>query len=183
MEDNFPFNAVKFRELILYLAAGGMKDPGFGLVKLAKALYYADLSAYLELGRPITGATYRKYHQGPAPEQLPEQLRILADREELKVKPRLWLARKLQKPMPQRMARTQEYFAVKELALANEVITALTPMTEAQAAEHSRQEKGWQAAAPGEIIPYAAAGLDPGPVSLEAEDYAALVAARLDGKE
>lgn len=179
---NFMFDETKFRELVLYLAAGGMKDPGFGLVKLAKALYYADLSAYLELGWPITGA-YRKYHQGPAPEQLPARLRILADREELKVKPRLWLARKLQKPAPQRMAKTQEYFAVKELALANEVITALPPMTEAPAAERSRQEKGWQAAAPGEIIPYAAAWLDPGPVSLEAEDYAAVVAARLDGKE
>ena len=181
--DNFMFDETKFRELVLYLAAGGMKDTGFGLVKLTKALYYADLSAYLELGRSITGATYRKYQQGPAPEQLPEQLRILTDREELKVKPRLWLARRILKPAPQRMAKTQEYFAVKELALANEVITALTPMTEAQAAEHSRQEKGWQAAAPGEIIPYAAARLDPVPVSPEAEDYAALVAARLEPKE
>ena len=183
MDDNYPFNAVKFRELILYLAAGGMKDPGFGLVKLATALYYTDISACIAMGRPVTGAAYRKYQQGPAPEQLPEQLRILTDREELKVKPRLWLARYLQKPEPQRMASTQEYFAVKELALANEIMMALNPMTEAQAAEHSRQEKGWQAAAPGEIIPYAAAWLDPGPVSPEAEDYAAVVAARLEPKE
>lgn len=183
MGENFAFNAVKFRELVLYLAAGGMKDTGSGLVKLAKALYYADLSTYLELGRPITGAIYRKYCQGPVPEQLPEQLRTMVDHGELKVKTRLWLARRLQKPELQRMARTQEFFEVKELALANEIIAALTPMTETQAAEHSRQEKGWQAAAPGEIIPYAAAWLDPGPVSLEAEDYAAVVAARLDQEE
>lgn len=183
MEDNFPFSAVKFRELILYLAAGGMKDPGFGLVKLAKALYYTDLSAYLELGRPITGATYRKYQQGLAPEQLPEQLRTMVDHGDLKVKTRLWLARRILKPAPQRMAKTQEYFTVKKQALANEVIAALTPMNEAQAAEHSRQEPGWQAGEYGEVIPYAAAWLDPGPVSQEAEDYAAVVAARLDPKE
>ena len=71
LDDNFAFNPVKFRELILYLAAGGMKDPGFGLVKLATALYYADISAYIAMGRPVTGAAYRKYQQGPAPKQLP----------------------------------------------------------------------------------------------------------------
>lgn len=66
----FRLNKEKFRELILYVANMSRNDPDFGAVKLNKILYYADFRAYRELGRPISGAAYRKLSEGPAPRQL-----------------------------------------------------------------------------------------------------------------
>ena len=66
----FDFNADKFKELIVYIAERCQDDPTFGAVKLNKILYYADFAAYRIEGQPITGATYRKLSEGPAPKEM-----------------------------------------------------------------------------------------------------------------
>ncbi len=73
------FDAAKFRELFLYIAESCAEDPRFGAVKLNKILYYADFEAYRRLGEPITGDTYRKLSEGPAPGWLLQQRSILLD--------------------------------------------------------------------------------------------------------
>jgi hypothetical protein len=48
-----------------------------GAVKLHKVAYLADMLAWLDRGRPITGATYRKRPHGPTCDDLPGILREL----------------------------------------------------------------------------------------------------------
>ena len=60
-------------------SAQSANDPTFGAIKLNKVLYYSDFAAYRQLGQPITGATYRKFFEGPAPIELPDVRRELID--------------------------------------------------------------------------------------------------------
>ena len=69
------FNPDKFRGLILYAAhrARQYEDPFFGAVKLNKTLFFSDFFGFRQLGRSITGATYQKLSEGPAPRQLVDE--------------------------------------------------------------------------------------------------------------
>lgn len=71
------YNREKLAAAILYVIRSARPDR-LGAVKLHKVLYYADMLAYLESGRPITGAAYRKRPFGPACDAVPgilEQLK------------------------------------------------------------------------------------------------------------
>lgn len=63
-------NEEKFKELILYIITKTEGDPSFGAIRLNKALFFADLFAYGQLGRSITGQEYQKLEMGPAPRRL-----------------------------------------------------------------------------------------------------------------
>ena len=66
----FQFDQDRFVELMAFIARGSIADPTFGAVKLNKILYYADFSAYRMFGQPLTGATYFKLQEGPAPREM-----------------------------------------------------------------------------------------------------------------
>src|SRR5687767_6704193 len=79
----FNFQSRKFKELILYFSQRGI-DEGLviGSTKLNKLLFFTDFRAYLELGEPVTGATYQKLEKGPAARQmLPMLNQMLGDKE------------------------------------------------------------------------------------------------------
>ena len=65
----FEFEEARFKELIVLISELCAKDPTYGSVKLNKILYFADFMAYRVLGKPITGATYFKLQEGPAPRE------------------------------------------------------------------------------------------------------------------
>ena len=73
------FSAEKFRELLLYIASESTDDPPFGAVKMNKILYYADFAAFRQFGKPITGATYRKLMEGPAPLEMLKERHALIE--------------------------------------------------------------------------------------------------------
>src|SRR5437868_14530692 len=73
------FHEDKLAELILYIAERSEHDKEFGKTKLLKLIAYSDFGAYQRLGRPITGAHYRKLPHGPAPREAPETLEILEE--------------------------------------------------------------------------------------------------------
>lgn len=66
----FQFDKVKMAELMLLISSRCQNNPSFGATALNKALYFADFEAYRRLGRPITGATYRRWTEGPIPKEL-----------------------------------------------------------------------------------------------------------------
>ena len=86
----FKFNETKFRETVIYIAGKCAGDPTFDTIKLNKILYYADFAAYRQLGSPITGAEYRKYAEGPAPDCMVEQSRILVDAGDAAIEERVY---------------------------------------------------------------------------------------------
>lgn len=63
------YDEAKLRELAMILAWKCRDDPYLGRIKLTKLLAYADFRAYQHLGNSITGATYLKLPQGPAPQE------------------------------------------------------------------------------------------------------------------
>ncbi|GGX38853.1 hypothetical protein GCM10007385_02170 [Tateyamaria omphalii] len=66
-------------ELIVHTIIDECEPVELGQVKLHKCLYYADMLSYLNSGRPLTGATYKKRPFGPTCEQLLETVDRLVD--------------------------------------------------------------------------------------------------------
>ena len=174
----FTFDSAKFRELVLYIAENSEDDPKFGVVKLNKILYYSDFESYRRLGQPITGATYRKYSEGPAPSEMLEQRRVMVDSARITVETRPHFSGAQQRIVPLSESDTG-LFSYDELAIVNETIEGMRHMTAHEAVSLSHRELGWQTAEYGETIPYPTAWLSPGPLPQEAEEYAREVVEKL----
>ncbi len=172
------FDEIKFRELVLHIAQKSVDDPRFGTVKLNKILYYADFEAYRRLSQPITGATYHKLSEGPAPSQMLAQREILMDSGDIAMAYAPYFTGVQQRIVACRSPRS-DLFTPDELDIVDEAIEAMWHMTAREASDFSHRELGWLAAAPGEEIPYETAWLSPDPVPQEVEERAAEVAASL----
>jgi uncharacterized phage-associated protein len=153
------FDQDKFKELVLYIASHSAEDPTFGATKLNKILYFSDFWAYVQLGAPVTGATYQRLEHGPAPRQM-LPVRTLLFREgaaRIETRPRFNLPQRrlvaLREP-------NLDVFSKEELLLVDEVIDALRPYSAVEVSELSHQLAiGWQLAEVGEEIPYQTAFL------------------------
>ncbi len=173
---HFKFDEQKFREAILYAAerAETEADKWFGAIKLNKILYYSDFIAYRRLGSPITGATYQKLSEGPAPrEMLPVREGMVRD-EDIRVEARQVFNYLQQRIVPLRKPELSA-LSQDERVILDEVIDTLWDKSGAEVSEMSHREIGWIAAVSGEEIPYETAWLDPIPHSAEHE-----LSARLD---
>lgn len=175
------FDEAKFRELVLYIADKSAGDPRFGAVKLNKILYYSDFEAFRQLGDSITGATYRKFSEGPAPLQMLQQRRVLLDSGAATLEHRPYFTGTQHRIVAERKYR-DELFVPTELKIVDQVIQGMWHLTARDASEFSHKELGWQAAQMGEEIPYPTVWLNSGPIPQEAEEYAAEVAGRLGSR-
>ena len=166
----FPFDQRKFQELVLYLSDKSREDRRFGNIKLNKLLYYSDFNAYRLLGRPVTGAEYRKYSEGPAPAPMTRQRRIMTEAGLIRTEARWTITGNATRTVPLRKP-DGGIFAPEELILIGEALQAMRDMSEREAVSLSRQETGCRAARNGEIIPYETAWLSPGPLEQAAEEW------------
>lgn len=78
-EPTFQLDKNKFHELVIHTANLMKNDPTASIIRINKVLYYSDFAAYREFEKPITGASYRKYHEGPAPDYMERCLTNLAE--------------------------------------------------------------------------------------------------------
>src|SRR5947209_287088 len=67
----------RLKELVIYISSKCQDDPGFGAVKLNKILFKSDFQSQRMQGRPITGASYFRLRQGPAPREMKPLMREL----------------------------------------------------------------------------------------------------------
>lgn len=158
----------KMKELILYLAAKSETDPRFSSTKLNKLLFYCDFEAYRQLGKPITGHSYRKLKFGPAPKAvLPILEQMKRDRECAEVE-RDHFGHAQRRVVAMRPPKVS-LFTPEELDLANRVVAELWESNATEVSDLSHDFIGWQVAAWNEIIPYETVFVgDPGlPVSEE----------------
>ena len=163
------FQEEKFRELILYIAERSAGDPRFGAVKLNKILYYSDFNAYRRLGASITGATYQKLPEGPAPREMLPQREILINDGRIEIEHRPYF-NEVQQRINVRKKSNYE-FSGEERAIVNEVIEFMGPMSGREASDYSHRELGWLLAELGEEIPYETAWLSSEFVPLEAIEH------------
>src|SRR5574341_687171 len=173
------FNEAKFRELLIYIAKKSETDPKFGAVKLNKILYYSDFIAYRRLGKPITGATYQKLGEGPAPREILRIRRIMITEGIAEIR-HVPYFNGVQQRLVLLGNRTvnREVFEPGELEIVDEVMENLLWLSARDTTEMSHQEPGWIASRYGAVIPYETAWLSADPLPQEAEEYGQALAKR-----
>ena len=147
----------KLRELVLYVAVLSEGDPAFGKVKLNKLLFFADFTAYLMFGKPITGHEYQKLQKGPAPRQLLPVIPALeippGDDPDIAVRESTFYGYKQYRPLALRPP-NMDIFAFKESELVKELVENFKGKTAMTMSDQSHLFIGWQLAKIGETIPY-----------------------------
>lgn len=166
MVQQIEFNEKKFREMIVYIAHKSQDDPRFSAVKLNKILFYADFSAYRELGIPISGATYQHVPEGPAPRELLPTRKAMVESEDIGLEPRVYLGRVQRRITPLRSA-DLKIISPDECRIIDEVIDAFRHMDARQVSDYSHHEYGWQLTEEGETIPYTSAFFSADPLTQE----------------
>ena len=176
----FEFKPDKFRELVVYIAERCQDDPMFGAVKLNKILYYADFSAFRELRAPITGATYRKMSEGPAPKELSQARESLIDSGRLRVEECSYFGHRQKRLVVQDEAQANTgLFAPGELRIVDEVIAFFWGKSAREVSDYSHREPGWSLAQEREAIPYQTAYLSGDPIDQDTEEHALKIAEEL----
>jgi hypothetical protein len=161
-----PYNAEKFRELVLYVAAKSQDDRHFGDRKLAATLYFCDFIAYGEFGTPITGAVYQKFQDGPFPQPLYDAQRDLYEQEAARMEQATRYISPQNRLVPLREA-DLALFTPAEIELVDGIIGELRPYSSKEAENIARDEPGWKATPYHTAIPYLAAFLSPDPPTAE----------------
>lgn len=163
--------AKKFRELILYICLKSELDAAFGLVKLYKDLFFADLDAYRNIGHTITGQTYQKLPQGPAPRRAKPVLREMQRADELVIRERAVWSYVQQRPFALREP-DLGLFDEREIAITDDVIARYADASAASISDASHDFLGWQLADIGEDIPFSVAFVNLRPLTDEERAYA-----------
>ena len=163
------FDPEKFQELLIYIARNSEDDLTFGAVKLNKILYYADFAAFRQLDKPITGATYRKLNEGPAPLEMLPQRRALIEAGEAEVQKSVYFTG-IQHRLVAKRDPDREIFEPGELEIVDQVMAFFQGKTAREVSDFSHREPGWAVARDREVIPYDTVWLSSGPLSQEAEE-------------
>jgi hypothetical protein len=148
----------KLQEAILYISDKCMDDPTFCATKLNKILFFSDYILYLEKGRPITGISYQKLPQGPAPKRLlPIREKMIKDGI-LVLKKSDYFNRKQDRTIALKKANLSK-FSADEISLIDFIVSEFWGKN---AAEISEKSHGiyWEVGIENDLIPYQAALLD-----------------------
>lgn len=159
------YNDTKFKELVLYVSEKLFDDPKFGAVKLNKVLYFSDFLAFAKLGKPITGATYQKLKQGPAPKQLLPARHQLEANDDAEWVDRAYFGGYTQKRVIPKRKADLSAFNADEIAIVDRVIDDLRDRSAAEVSALSHEAVGWRIAQLGQEIPYESALLSDEPLS------------------
>lgn len=150
----------RLAEMILYISEKCCDDPHFGATKLNKILFFSDFMAYARLGRPISGATYRKLEHGPVPRVLPRVRGRLID-EGAAVEKTVDRIGYRQKRLIALREPDLDLFSSREIALIDGVIDELREMSAVDVSDLSHRFRGWLLAPEGADIPYHTIFIDP----------------------
>ena len=159
MKDETPtLERERLKALVHYICDRVPNPNKWGSVKMNKALFYTDQSAYVKLGEPVTGETYVKDRMGPVSAHLQEVVSELVDEGRIAI-------RRVQKIGANgRPYEHHLYFATDtpdvsafsgpEIAIVNEVVDVISNRyTAASISEHSH-DLVYELAESGEVIPY-----------------------------
>ena len=169
---SFTFDKERFKDLILLISELCASDPTYGTVKLNKILYFADFMAYRELGQPITGATYFKLQEGPAPREFLLARRELVDEGRLVIEHRPYLNGVQKRPVVAGPGPPHNQFRDDELQIVSSIVDYFRGMSARDVSDISHREPGWMLAEDREDIPYESAWLSQDPVDQSDEALA-----------
>jgi hypothetical protein len=164
----FSFNDMdgdnRLRELILYLASKCEDAPFFGAVKLNKMVMVADFSAFVRLGRPITGLEYMRQKAGPVPRRMKPVLSSMETAGEIAIHEVPVGKYTEHRVVPRRPPRL-EVFSPQELDVISDAIKFAWQRSGTELSDWSHG-KAWQIAGEnGAAIPYEAVYLSDAPTT------------------
>ncbi len=164
---DFPISnrEARFKELYLYIAHACREDSMFSSVKLNKILFFSDFDAYAKFQKPITGMSYQKLPQGPAPKALvalrEEMLQDAVVRFERRAVHDWHRERAIPLREPNRLL-----FSAEEIAIVDKWVRFFWNKTATYVSNYSHG-KAWKIVRQGELIPYEAAFISDAPVTPE----------------
>lgn len=161
---SFVFDNSRFKELIVLISELCDTDPTFGSIKLNKILYFADFMAYRELGKPITGATYFKLQEGPAPRQLLAARRQLVNEGRLAIEHRPYFQGVQKRPVVTGAESQRGSFSDDEMRIVTSIVEYFRGKSARDVSDISHREPGWILAEDRADIPYETAWLSQDPV-------------------
>lgn len=163
------FERNKFKELILYIAAHSMDDRSFGVIKMAKALWFCDLTAWKELGKSITGAHYQHLENGPAARAYVPTLREMVESGDAAESVQFVYGNKSRRVTARRDPNVS-VFTAEEISIIEGQIAFAKSMSADDLSEFSHEFEGWKCTREGETIRFGAALIPKTPIPLtEAE--------------
>ncbi len=149
----------KLRELSLYIAEQSECDGAFGATKLNRLLFFSDFTAYLTMGRSITGQEYQKLPNGPTPRQMDAVMQNMQDSGEVAIAERSYFGHRQKRPFALREPDLSS-FSGTEIAIVDNAIQHFRNLNASAISEASHAFIGWQAVAENETIPYASVLID-----------------------
>jgi hypothetical protein len=142
----------KLAELIIYVSQKCACDASFGGTKLNKILFFSDFSAYGKRGKSITGCDYQRIPAGPAPRRLVPVRDALIEAGHLVMQPVFLASGLLQKRLVNLREPDLTLFGGEEIAIVDEWIDRLFPMTAKAVSNLSHKTAAYQSVEDGESI-------------------------------
>lgn len=157
-DEQIPLRRERLKTLVHYICERVPNPKDWGSVKMNKALFYSDRTAYLKLGAPISGETYRRYPMGPVSDHLQEVVQELVTEGRIAVRRQQVIGRN-GRPYEHHL-----YFATAtpdvsdfsgpEVAIVNETVDDIAERHTAASISEASHDLVYELAEPGEIIPY-----------------------------
>lgn len=165
-EETFTHDREKTKEAVIYLCQQSLDDANFGVSKMTKLLYFADMNSYRHLGKPITGNRYLHFPHGPHPAEWYDIRREMEKAGDIEVLHHdlhryyyhYWII-PLREPTPGILNDT-------EIRTLDEVLLEYAQETKAGIEQRSRWEVAWRATEDGEPLDYRKAGFTAPPLSI-----------------
>jgi uncharacterized phage-associated protein len=166
------FDREKFLDVVHFICSQ-CEPADLGKVKLHKILYFADMLAFLDTFKPLTGVEYQKQAFGPVAKHLTWAIDELAKQGRLQVSKRDYFGfTKLDLVSIQSVP--QRRLSNRDIELLKSVVDFVCAKTATEISELSHNA-AWHRARVGETIPYESAlGLIP--VELNEQDLSASIA-------
>jgi len=152
------FDRAKFKALVHYVCYKAPNPKKLGATKLNKILFYADMEAYLQRGRPISGEVYVKLQHGPAPRHVLEVL------EELEAEDAIRIAEASGYGVIMGQYRQRRFYAMRkpdlsifdglEVKLVDEIVDVICEGHTARSISERSHNVVWESAEAGEELPY-----------------------------
>jgi hypothetical protein len=162
----------KFKSLVHYICWRRSNDPStLGAVKLNKILWYSDLSAFYQLGQPITGARYIKRQFGAVPKPILPVLDELESDGVLTVKDVQHFGKKKKEYIVHQEA-ASDFLSADELQIVEEMIKVVSEEHTAGSISNASHDHIWKAAKDGEEIPLFTVFAQPGKITDEEREWA-----------
>lgn len=146
----------RLAKMMLLLAKLCEEQQYFGMVKLNKLLFYADMEAYKTLGHTITGEKYHKEPYGPVPDNSKATVALLQSERAAYIEPEQFPGGQVADRLIATAPIDDSFLSQTEREIVARVVRAHARDTGREISDKSHEFTGWKMVEMGENIPFSA---------------------------